>query len=126
MQKRAKKSIETLFELAREEYNAHPERSHRYMEIARNISMRTRTRIPRHLKRQMCSNCHHLLVYGKNCRVRTKNGKVVVTCLDCGNVMRIPFVRERKKKKEKKRGEDEKKTGKKQHKKENCVRREIG
>jgi RNase P subunit RPR2 len=28
--------------------------------------------------------------------VRTKNKKVVVTCLDCGHVKRIPFVREKK------------------------------
>ena len=91
----AEKNIKDLFELAEKEYSVHPERSHRYVEIARNISMRTRTRIPRFLKRRFCNKCHHFLVYGRNCRVRTKNTKVVITCLDCGNVMRIPFVREK-------------------------------
>jgi len=95
MRKLAKKSINQLFDLAEEECSMHPERSHRYVEIARNISMRTRTRIPRRLKRRFCSKCFHYL-YSKNCRVRTKNKKVVITCLDCGNVMRIPFIREKK------------------------------
>lgn len=92
----AREHIKTLFELADKEYERNPERAHRYVEIARNISMRTRTRIPRYLKRRFCTKCHHFLVYGKNCRVRTKHAKVVVTCLDCGNVMRVPFVREKK------------------------------
>lgn len=92
----AKEHMKVLFELAEKEFCKHPERSHRYVEIARNISMRTRTRIPWYLRRRFCSGCHHYLVYGKNCRVRTKNMKVVITCLDCGSVMRIPFVREKK------------------------------
>ncbi|MBU6996060.1 MAG: ribonuclease P [Theionarchaea archaeon] len=96
IQSLARESIENLFELADEAYSSHPDRAHRYMEIVRNISMRTRVRIPRHLKRRFCRRCHHFLVHGDNCRVRTRNGKVVVTCLDCGNVMRIPFVHEKK------------------------------
>lgn len=95
MRKLARKSMKELFELAEKEWVTHPERSHRYVEIARNISMRTRTRIPRHFKRRFCNRCHRFL-YGSNCRVRTKNKKVVITCLECGNVMRIPFVREKK------------------------------
>jgi ribonuclease P protein subunit RPR2 len=91
----AQKNIINLFELAEKEYLQHPERSHRYVEIARNISMRTRTRIPSFLKRRFCSKCHHFLMYGENCRIRTKNTKVVITCLDCGSIMRIPFVREK-------------------------------
>lgn len=91
----AKESIEMLFELAEKEYKNNPERAHRYVEIARNISMRTRVRLPRHLKRRVCKKCHHFLMYGDNCRVRTRNTKVVITCLDCGNVMRVPFVREK-------------------------------
>lgn len=91
----ALKNIVNLFELAEKEYLLHPERSHRYIEVARNISMRTRTRIPSSLKRRFCNKCHHFLMHGKNCRVRTKNAKVVITCLDCGTIMRIPFVREK-------------------------------
>ena len=96
MRERARESIHELFELAADSYDTHPERSHRYVTIARNISMRTRTRIPRHLRRRFCKNCHHYLSYGKNCRIRTRNNKVIITCLDCGTVMRIPFMRERK------------------------------
>jgi ribonuclease P protein subunit RPR2 len=92
----ARESMQNLFELADEIYPSHPERAHRYVEIARSISMRTRVRIPRHLKRRFCNKCHHFLVHGKNCRVRTRPTKVVITCLDCGNIMRIPFVQEKK------------------------------
>jgi ribonuclease P protein subunit RPR2 len=92
----AKESMQKLFELAEKEYSTHPDRAHRYVEIIRNISMRTRIRIPSHMKRRICQNCHHFLVCGSNCRVRTKNEKVVITCLDCGSMMRIPFVREKK------------------------------
>ncbi|MGD2249447.1 MAG: ribonuclease P protein component 4 [Candidatus Methanofastidiosia archaeon] len=96
IRKIAQKSIKKLFELAEKEYNENPDRAHRYIEIARNISMRTRVLIPKHLKRRICKNCHHFLKYGENCRVRTKNTKIVVTCLDCGCIMRFPFVREKK------------------------------
>ena len=77
MRKLARKSMKELFELAEKERVMHPERSHRYVEIARNISMRTRTRIPRHFKRRFCNRCHRFL-YGSNCRVRTKNKKVII------------------------------------------------
>jgi ribonuclease P protein subunit RPR2 len=92
----AREHIQALFELADEVYHTDPERSHRYVEIARTISMRTRTRMPYYFKRRYCKNCHHFLVYGKNCRVRTKNMKLVITCLDCGHITRVPFVREKK------------------------------
>lgn len=95
IQSLAKENIQKLFELAEKESSAHPERAHRYLEIARNISMRTRIRVPHYLKRRFCSKCHHFLIYGRNCRVRTRNTKVVITCLDCGNIMRIPFYREK-------------------------------
>ncbi|MBU7031309.1 MAG: ribonuclease P [Theionarchaea archaeon] len=96
IRERAQDSISLLFELAAYSYDAHPERSHRYITIARNISMRTRTRIPPHLTRRFCKSCHHYLSYGRNCRVRTKHSKVIITCLDCGAIMRIPFVKEKK------------------------------
>lgn len=92
----ARENMQNLFDMADEAYTSHPERAHRYVEIARNISTRTRVRIPRHLKRRFCNKCHHFLVHGENCRVRTRNTKVVITCLDCGNIMRIPFVQEKK------------------------------
>jgi ribonuclease P protein subunit RPR2 len=96
IRERAQESILRLFELAAQSYDTHPERSHRYVTIARNISMRTRTRIPSHLTRRVCKSCYHYLSYGTNCRVRTKNNKVVITCLDCGEIMRIPFIKEKK------------------------------
>lgn len=96
MSQLARESMTCLFDLAEKECVHHPERAHRYVKIARDISMRTRVRIPHHLKKKFCSKCHHFLIYGRTCRVRTKSAKVVITCLECGNIMRVPFVREKK------------------------------
>ena len=41
-----------LFELAKREYEKHPDRSERYVQLIRNISMRNRMSIPREIKRR--------------------------------------------------------------------------
>jgi len=90
----AKERIERLFELAEREFRHNPELSHTWLELARRISMRTRVRIPRELKRRMCKSCHRLLVPGRSARVRLKRGRVCITCLACGRVMRYPYDRD--------------------------------
>ena len=54
-----------LFELARREHDEHPDRSERYVQLIRNISMRTRTSIPREIKSRICKHCYAILVPGK-------------------------------------------------------------
>jgi hypothetical protein len=56
-------------------------------------------------KLMICKNCNSFLVPGVNCRVRTHASRVVITCLDCGSIRRVPFVRERKSKLNKRVGE---------------------
>ncbi|WP_340820233.1 ribonuclease P protein component 4 [Methanolobus sp. WCC4] len=87
----AQERIEYLFGLAKEELSSNPERSARYVSLARKIGMRHRVRIPAELKRSFCRNCGSLLVPGYNSRTRSKNGCVVVTCLNCGSIKRYPF-----------------------------------
>ena len=53
----ARERIEILFEQARQEFCAHPERSNRYVDIARKIAMRQRIRIDREFRRQFCHHC---------------------------------------------------------------------
>ena len=48
----ARERIHILFEQAGQESVAHPERSNRYVDIARKIAMRQRIRIDRELRRQ--------------------------------------------------------------------------
>ena len=83
--------IQRLFDLAEESFDKDPALSKRYAFLARKISMRHRIRIPGELKRRVCKECGAFLVPGANCRVRTKEHRVVATCLECGRHMRIPY-----------------------------------
>jgi ribonuclease P protein subunit RPR2 len=86
----AKQRIERLFELAMQEHALHPERSDRYVQIARNISTRVRIRIPSQLKRRFCRNCGCYLSAADR-RVRLGQGIINATCLKCGKQIRIPY-----------------------------------
>jgi len=82
----ALKRIKKLLRLARKS-----PRQRRYVELAKRISTRTRTRIPRELKRQICKGCNALLVPGKNSTVRVVKGRLVVKCEECGRECVTPF-----------------------------------
>jgi len=79
----ARERISELFAQARLAFAEHPERSNRYVELARKIAMRQRVRIDRELRRQYCHHCYAFLVPGNNMRVRVHRGNVVVTCRSC-------------------------------------------
>jgi ribonuclease P protein subunit RPR2 len=89
--------IKLLFDLASQEFKKHPERSNRYVQLARKIAMRYNIRMPKGLKRKFCKKCYGYLVPGTNCRVRTRTEQksVIVKCLECGNVMRYPYRKEK-------------------------------
>jgi len=89
----ARERIEILFEQALLTFSVHPERSNRYVDIARRIAMRQRIRIGRGLRRQYCHHCYSFLVPGKNMRVRVHCGSVVVTCHSCNKKTRYRLVR---------------------------------
>jgi ribonuclease P protein subunit RPR2 len=82
-----------LFELAKREYIKNPERSERYVQLIRNISMRNRMSIPREIKRSICKHCYAFLVPGSNARYRLEEGFIVVSCKRCGNKMKYPYKR---------------------------------
>ncbi|MHC1594442.1 MAG: ribonuclease P protein component 4 [Methanotrichaceae archaeon] len=86
----ARQRIERLFEMAEEEHKYHPERSDRYVYLARRIGMRLRVRIPRRLKRKMCKHCHCYISPDRS-RVRLRDGVLTVTCLRCDGLMRYPY-----------------------------------
>jgi ribonuclease P protein subunit RPR2 len=82
--------IQNLFDLAEAMHSLHPERSDRYVEIARSISTRQRVRIPRELKKLFCKGCGSYLG-PRNKRVRLREGFLTVTCVLCGRHMRYPY-----------------------------------
>ncbi|MEM2943052.1 MAG: ribonuclease P [Candidatus Bathyarchaeia archaeon] len=98
----AKQRIERLFTLAEDCFKESPILANRYVGLARRIGMKCRVRIPKPLRMRYCRVCGHFLVPGINSRVRTRpdsKGRVVVTCLNCGEIKRYPMVKEKLKRK---------------------------
>jgi len=93
-----KERIDILFKLADNEFSRHPERSHRYVKLARNISTKYNIKMPLKWRRRFCKNCYKFLKPGQNCKVRLSKGKVHLKCLECGQMMRVPYEKEKKEK----------------------------
>ncbi len=89
----AKERIEILFSLADKEFKHHPERSRRYVELARKIGLRYNVRLSKDKKREFCKNCDTLLKPGITSQVRLdkKTKSIRVICLNCRKVYRYPY-----------------------------------
>lgn len=85
----AKERIETLFEEAEKSFKIHPERSNRYVELARKIGMKLKVKIPKELKRKFCKHCNSYLKPGVNLKIRNHKGRMIYECLKCGKFMRF-------------------------------------
>ncbi|MBI5872309.1 ribonuclease P [archaeon] len=94
----ALQKVKTLFALAERIIKKDAKQAHDYIKIANKTAMKVNLRLPKEFKRKFCKHCHHYLVPGFNCRIRTRNRHVVYSCLDCGKYMRFPYVREKKEK----------------------------
>ena len=91
----AKERVKKLFSEAEKVFSRNKSLAHRYVTLARKIAMKVKLRMPRELKRKYCKHCYKFLMPGVNARVRTRDGKVIISCLECKKFMRIP-VRKRK------------------------------
>jgi len=86
----ARERIEHLFELAAKEASAERQPyAQRCVSLALKIGQRHKVRTGH--KRTYCPECHSFFIPPKNVRVRTSRGKISMTCLACGNVLRIPM-----------------------------------
>jgi len=92
--------IDHLFSLAEKEHKTHPQRAHRYVELARKIAMRYNIRLTKY-KRKFCPKCYRYIIPGENSRVRAKQS-VITTCHECGHVSRRPYKKGNKLKPKKK------------------------
>ena len=101
MLKIAVERIDILFKLAEESFDKRPERSDRYVKMARNIATKYNIRMPRIWKRRFCKNCNKFLKPGNNCQIRLRDSCVTMKCLECGNVLKIPYIKEKKDKRRK-------------------------
>jgi ribonuclease P protein subunit RPR2 len=77
-----------LFELAEKEFSKRPERSRRYVELARKLSMRNKAPIPPALKKRFCRKCGAFLKKGKNAEWADLGEVVEIKCMECGFVFR--------------------------------------
>ena len=89
----AKERIERLLDLAKESFEKHPERSRRYIELARKIGLRYNIRLTKEQKRSFCKKCNQLLIPGKTSLVKLDKEKkiLIVKCLNCNNIYRYPY-----------------------------------
>jgi len=91
--KEEKKSIaleraKQLFREADASFKSHPERSNRYVQLARKIAMKVNLKLPKELKRKFCKHCYTYLKPNINVRVRIRKGKVIYYCFNCRKYMR--------------------------------------
>ena len=86
--------IRILFDQAEQTFPRDPDLAQRYIDLARKIAMRTRTHLPRDLRRRVCRSCKAFLVPGATSRTRIRQRRephVAITCLKCGHTTRIPL-----------------------------------
>jgi ribonuclease P protein subunit RPR2 len=93
-QKIARERIGILLKLAKKEFHKHPERSKRYIELARKISLRYNIRLKK-LKRIFCKNCNTLIIPSLTSSVRLESKKKTLTikCLKCNKIYRYKYKR---------------------------------
>ena len=86
----AKALIPKLLKKSKLEYKkGNKKASGTYSKKIRYLSMKYKLKLPRAIKRQLCKHCYGILIPGVNCRIRTKDGKLIIYCLDCKKYTRI-------------------------------------
>lgn len=59
------------------------------------ISKRHKIRISKNYKKKYCKKCFNVFIPNKTVRIRTGKGKITITCLNCGHIKRIPYIKEK-------------------------------
>ena len=85
----AKERIKILFKEADDIFNKDSKLADKYVSLARKLAMKFNIKLDRTFKRKFCKHCYSYLKPGINCRVRTKNGKVVYYCMNCKKYMKF-------------------------------------
>jgi ribonuclease P protein subunit RPR2 len=90
----AQQRIDILYNRAKETYATDPALSHRYVQLLRRIAQRTRTKLPTHIRRNICRGCGTILIQGVNSHTRIRQRRephLATTCHTCGHVYRTPL-----------------------------------
>lgn len=89
VEKIAVERIWRLFELAEQEFLKHPERSRRYVQLAKRIAERNNVSIPKELRTEFCKYCSAYLKLGKNAKLRVKGKMLLLTCMECNKTRKM-------------------------------------
>lgn len=89
--RKAEEHINELFSEAESVFKDTPELSRRYMIIARKTAMKHKIRFDRQKKMLFCKQCNAYLKKGVNSSVRVSNGRIILTCKECGFVRRFAY-----------------------------------
>ena len=87
----AQQRVAILLKQAEEMFSKDKILANRYVALARKIAMKVRLRLPKEYKRRFCKHCYAYLQPGANSRIRIRQGKVIISCLECKNFTRIPL-----------------------------------
>jgi ribonuclease P protein subunit RPR2 len=89
----AEERIGILLKLAEKELEKNPERSRRYVELARNIGKRCNIRLSKEQKSKFCKNCNQLLIQRTTSETKADSkGKFIeIKCMNCGSVYRRQY-----------------------------------
>ena len=84
--------IRLLFGFAEEEAKRNPERSRRYVKLARKLGTRFRMRLPKEFKAKFCKKCSCYWIPGFNVKVRLKpmEARAIYAC-ECGAKRGFPY-----------------------------------
>ncbi len=83
--------VERLLELAGQAIDGRPDLADRYVRLAWKLKTRYNLRLPKEMGTKFCRKCLSFWRPGVSCRIRIKSGKVIITCLRCGNIRRLPY-----------------------------------
>jgi ribonuclease P protein subunit RPR2 len=88
LKEKAQKDILNFIDLAKQSFKTDRKKSNLYAHKIRVLAMKHNIRLPKNIKKQFCKHCYAYLVPGVNCRVRTREGKLIYYCMECKNYSR--------------------------------------
>ena len=89
-QKSTSSAKEKIIELFNKADNSNKELANEHVKKARRIAMKHKIRLGK-LKRKFCKHCYSYLKPGVNCRIRTKEGNIVIYCMECKRYTKIGY-----------------------------------
>ena len=87
--------ITILFQQADEVFSKNKALANRYVTLARKLAMKVKLSMPQEFKRKYCKHCYKYLKPGINARIRTRDGKVIISCFECKKFTRILVIKKK-------------------------------